>query len=134
MERQNKKVFRSIDMIFYWVRDRIRQNHFRILWEEGEKPGGLCHKTPPNIEQQKNETKILKTKTKCIENSKYRQNGTGRGCAGTTNYRVTQKLDNTLKRIRNPISLKLDIPLKGSRNLVPNRFQGQWKIRLTVPT
>ena len=24
-------------MIFYWVRDRIRQNHFHIFWEEGNK-------------------------------------------------------------------------------------------------
>ena len=24
-------------MRFYWVRDRIRQNHFHILWEKGNK-------------------------------------------------------------------------------------------------
>ena len=30
MER--KKISRAIDMIFYWVRDRIRQNHFHIFW------------------------------------------------------------------------------------------------------
>ena len=24
-------------MIFYWIRDRIQQNHFHIFWEEGKK-------------------------------------------------------------------------------------------------
>ena len=32
-----QKISRSIDMRFYWVRDRIRQNHFHIFWEEGKK-------------------------------------------------------------------------------------------------
>ena len=32
-----KKISRVIDMIFYWVRYRIRQNNFHILWEEGKK-------------------------------------------------------------------------------------------------
>ena len=31
------KIYRSIDMIFYWVRDIIEQNKFHILWEEGNK-------------------------------------------------------------------------------------------------
>ena len=31
------KISRSIDMRFYWVRDRIRQNHFHIFYEEGRK-------------------------------------------------------------------------------------------------
>ena len=31
-----QKRSRVIDMIFYWVRDRIRQNHFHISWEEGK--------------------------------------------------------------------------------------------------
>ena len=29
-----QKRYRAIDMIFYWVRERIRQNHFHIFWEE----------------------------------------------------------------------------------------------------
>ena len=32
-----QKISRAIDMIFYWVRDRIRKNHFRIFWEEEKK-------------------------------------------------------------------------------------------------
>ena len=32
-----KKRSRAIDTIFYWVRDRIQQNNFHILREEGEK-------------------------------------------------------------------------------------------------
>ena len=27
-----QKISRAIDMIFYWVRDRIGQNHSRIFW------------------------------------------------------------------------------------------------------
>ena len=32
-----QKRFRAIDMIFYWFRDRIRQNHFHIFWGEVKK-------------------------------------------------------------------------------------------------
>ena len=32
-----QKRSRTIDMIFYWVPERILQNHFHILWEEGKK-------------------------------------------------------------------------------------------------
>ena len=32
-----KKISQAIDIIFYWVRDRIRQNLFHIFWEEGKK-------------------------------------------------------------------------------------------------
>ena len=32
-----QKISRAIDMIFYWVRDRIRKNHFHIFWEEVKK-------------------------------------------------------------------------------------------------
>ena len=34
---EKQKRYRAVDMRFYWVRDRIRQNHLRILWEEGKK-------------------------------------------------------------------------------------------------
>ena len=32
-----QKTSLAIDMKVYWARDRIRQNHFHILWEEGKK-------------------------------------------------------------------------------------------------
>ena len=32
-----KKRSRAIDMIFYWVRDIIQQNHFHVFWEDGKK-------------------------------------------------------------------------------------------------
>ena len=32
-----QKRFRAIDMIFYWVKDRILQNYFYVSWEEGKK-------------------------------------------------------------------------------------------------
>ena len=44
-----QKRYRAINMIFYWVKDRIRQNNFRIFWEEGGGTSRLCHKTPPNL-------------------------------------------------------------------------------------
>ena len=34
---ENQKRYRAIDIIFYWVRDRIRKKHFHIFWEEGKK-------------------------------------------------------------------------------------------------
>ena len=58
----------------------------------------------------------------------------GRGCDGTANTGVTQKLDNNLKVIRNPIHRNLDNPLRGIRNLVPNRILIQWSIGLTLTT
>ena len=32
-----QKRYRAIDVRFYWVRDKIQQNHFHIFWEEGNK-------------------------------------------------------------------------------------------------
>ena len=34
---EKHKIYREIDMRFYWVRDRIRKNYFHIFWEEGKK-------------------------------------------------------------------------------------------------
>ena len=62
---------------------------------------------------------ILKPTQKDLANSKDRQNGTGRGCYGTSIPRVTQKLDN---------------PLKGIRNISPNRTWNQWLCGLAMPT
>ena len=78
--------------------------------------------------------RYLKATKKDIENSKYRQNGTGRGCSGTTNPGVTQKTDNPLEGIWNPIPWKPDNPLKEIRNIVPNRIWSQWLRGLKVPT
>ena len=52
----------------------------------------------------------------------------------TNNPWVTQKLDNPLKGIRNPITRKPDNPLKGIRDLVQNGTRSQWTRGLTVPT
>ena len=54
-------------MIFYWVHDRIRSNHFHIFWEEGrKKPGRIFHKTPPNMATQNYAAKIFETRnTRC---------------------------------------------------------------------
>ena len=80
------------------------------------------------------ETKIFETNNKKIEKSTERQNGTIRGCSGTTNPGVTWKLDNFLKGIWNPIIQKPDNLIKGIWNLEPNRIQIQCPKGLTVPT
>ena len=59
---ENKIKSRAIDMRFYWVSDRIRHNHFHILWEKEKKPGGLCHKTPPNMATQNYVSNIFEKK------------------------------------------------------------------------
>ena len=52
-----QKISRAIDMRFYWICNRIQQNHFHV-------PGILCHKTPPNTAPQKYDTKIFETNNK----------------------------------------------------------------------
>ena len=37
-----QKRYRAIDIIFYWLRERIQQNYFRIFWEEGNKTPADC--------------------------------------------------------------------------------------------
>ena len=76
----------------------------------------------------------LKATKKYIENSKYHQTGTRRGCAGTTNPKGTRKPDNPLKGIRNPIPWNRDNPIKGMLDLVKNGTRRQWPRELTVPT
>ena len=46
--------------------------------------------------------RYIKATTKYIENSKDRQNGTGKGCDGTTNTGGTRKPDNLPKGIQLP--------------------------------
>ena len=67
---------------------------------------------------QSNETQVCQSNKKDIEDSKDRQTGTGRGCAGTTNPRGTRKTDNPLKKNRDPIPRNPDNHLKGIWYLV----------------
>ena len=53
---------------------------------------------------------------------------------GTTNPGGTQKPDNPLKGIHNPISWNPDIPLKGIQYIVQNGTLSQFPIGLTVQT
>ena len=36
------KISRAIEMRFYWVRDRVRQNNFHIFWEERKRNLADC--------------------------------------------------------------------------------------------
>ena len=107
-------------MIFHWVRDRIRQNHFHIFWEEGKKNlADYVTKHHLIWHHRAMRPRYVKATKKDVENSKYQQTGTGRGCSGTSNPGETWKPDN---------------PLKGIRDLVQNVTQSQWPRGLTIPT
>ena len=93
-----------MDMIFYWIQDRTRENHFHIFWEEGNKNLSDYFTKKTIWHHRTMRPRYLNPTKTYIENSKDRQNGTGRGCAGTTNNGLTRKPDNTLKITRNPIS------------------------------
>ena len=54
--------------------------------------------------------------------------------SGTANPGGTQKPDNPLMGIRNPIPQDLDNPLKGIRDLVQSGTRSQWLRGLTMPT
>ena len=111
-------------MQFYWVRDRIQQNHFHIFWEEGKKNlEDYVTKHHPVWHHRATIPRYVKATKKYIENSKDRKTGTGRGCSGTTNPGGTRKLDNPFKGIRNPMTQNPDNPCKGIRDLVQN---GTW--------
>ena len=108
-----QKRYRAIYMRFYWVRDRIQQNHFHIIWEEGKKNLAEYVKKHHLIWNHRAMRPIyVKATKKDIEKSKYRRTGTRRGCAGTTNPKGNRKPDNPFKGIRNPIPLNPDNPLK----------------------
>ena len=128
------KISRAIDMRYYWVRDRIRQNHFRIFWVEGKKNlSAYVTKHHPIWHHRAMRPRSIKATTKKdMENSKDRRTGTGRGCAGTTNPGVTQKPYNPLNVIRKPIPWNPDNPLKGIQDLVKNRTRIQCPIGLTI--
>ena len=96
--RTAKQKYLAIDMRFYWIRDRIRQNYFRILWEEGKNQiGDYFTKHHPIWHHITMRPKYVKATKKDTENSKDRQTATVRGCAGTTNPGITRKLENPLK-------------------------------------
>ena len=92
-------------MRFYWVRDIIQQNNFYIFWEEGKKNLTYYIINHHPISHHRTMRQIyLKATKKDMEILKERQTGTGRGCDGTINPRVTWKPANTLKEIRDPIA------------------------------
>ena len=108
-----KKRSRAIYMRFYWVRDRIRQNHFHIFWEKVNKNiEDYVTKYHPIWHQRTMRPKYVKVTKKDIKYSKDQQTGTGRGFVGTNNPGRTQKPDNPLKGIWNPIPQNTDNPLK----------------------
>ena len=78
--------------------------------------------------------RYVKETKKYTENLKNWQTGTVRGYAGTNNPRGTQRLDNPLKGIRNPIPQEPDNPLKGIQDLVQNITRSQWPRGLIMPT
>ena len=81
-----QKISRAIDMIFYWVRDRIRQNHLHILREEGKKNlADYVTKHHPIWHHRSMRPKYVKATKTYIENQKYWQTDTMRECAGTNN-------------------------------------------------
>ena len=43
-----EKKSQAIDMRFYWVNQNPTKPFPRIMGREKEKPGRLCHKTPPD--------------------------------------------------------------------------------------
>ena len=101
-------------MRFYWVGYRIRQNYFHIFLEEGKKNlADYVTKHHPICHHRTIMPLYVEATKKDIENSKYWQTGTGRGCDETTNPGGTRKPNNSLKRIRNTIPQNQDNPCKG---------------------
>ena len=97
-----QKISSSIDMKFYWVRDRIIQNHFQILCEEVKKIlMDYFTKHHPIWHHRNMRPIFLKPTKKDIKKSKDRRTRTRQGSAGTSNPGVTWKPDNTLGGIRN---------------------------------
>ena len=67
-----QKISRAIDMIFYWVRDRIRQNHLHILREEGKKNlADYVTKHHPIWHHRSMRPKYVKATKTYIEDSKF---------------------------------------------------------------
>ena len=129
------KIFQAIDMRFYWVRDRIRQNHFHIFQEEGKKKHSrLCHKTPPNLAPQKNQTKRCKTNTKRHRKLKRPANWDRKRVCQNYQSRGNLETGHPLQGIQYTILLNLYNTRMGIQELVPKRIRIQWQRGLTVPT
>ena len=125
----------EIDMRLYWVKYRIRQNLFHILWEEVKKNlSEYVTKNHPIWHHRAMRPRFVKATKKDIENSKERQPGRRRGCAGNTNPRGTWKPDNLLKGIQNTIPQDLDNSLKVIQDLVKSVTWSQWTGGLTITT
>ena len=68
---EKQKISRAINMIFYWVRYIIRQNHFQILRKEGNKDlADYVTKNHPIWQHITMIPRYLKPTQKDIENSK----------------------------------------------------------------
>ena len=63
-----QKKYIAIDIIFYWVRDQFRKNHFHILGGRSEKYGRLLHKTSSNLAPHNYATNNIETYKKYLEN------------------------------------------------------------------
>ena len=116
-----KKTHRNKNEILLVQRNNMTKSFPHILGEGGKKLAVYVTKHHTIWHQRKMRPIYLKAK-KAIKNSKYRENGTRRGCAGTINPGVTQKPENQLNRIRDPISRNPDNTLEEIRNLIPNRI------------
>ena len=56
--RQRKS--KSMDMRFYWIRDRVKQNQFRIFWEKGSSNlADYFTKHHPTVHHRKMRTKYF---------------------------------------------------------------------------
>ena len=91
---------RTINMVFYWVRDWVRQNYCHIFWEEGKiNLAKYFTKHHPILLHRKMRPTILKPIQKDISNAKNRQTGT---VQMFWNYYspVARQPDNPLKGIR----------------------------------
>ena len=84
-------------MAFYWVRDKVRQNHFHIFWEDIKKNmADYFTKHHPICNHRKMRPAVLKTTQKDISNDKDQRTGTGKERAGTSNTGLTWKQYNPL--------------------------------------
>ena len=100
--KAKQKIYRAIDMRFYWVRDRIRQIYFHILWEMGKKNlADYVINHHPIWHNRTMRPRYVKATKKDMENSKNQRDGTWRRCTGTINTGGTRKPDNPLKGIQN---------------------------------
>ena len=64
-----QKIYQAIDMRWYWVRDRIRQHHFHVFWEEGKKNLADCvTKIHPIYQHRTMRPRYVKAKKNTLKN------------------------------------------------------------------